>query len=305
VALSQRDELIKEITDLKAEKNAVILAHNYQEDEVQDIADFVGDSLELSRKAAATEADVIVFCGVHFMAETAAILSPQKTVLLPDLHAGCPMADMVTSDKLRELKAEHPGVPVVCYVNSSADVKAESDYCCTSANAVKVVEAVDSGTIIFVPDQHLGHYASTKTDKDIILWKGFCPTHRKITVDQIMLQKQAHPGAELVVHPECLEEVVSMADAVASTTGILNYCSKSDSEEFIIGTEIGILYRLGKENPLKKFYPATEYASCSNMKKTTLEKILRALQDMSGVVSIPEETAVKAKTAIDRMVAII
>ncbi|MBI4734409.1 MAG: quinolinate synthase NadA, partial [Rubrobacteridae bacterium] len=179
--MNQKDQLVKEIIRLKSEKNAVILAHNYQEDEIQEIADFVGDSLELSRKAAATEADVIVFCGVHFMAETAAMLSPQKTVLLPDLHAGCPMADMVTADKLRELKKDHPGVPVVCYVNSSAEVKAESDYCCTSANAVKVVEAIDSDSIIFVPDQHRGHYASTKTDKNIILWKGFCTTHRKIT----------------------------------------------------------------------------------------------------------------------------
>jgi quinolinate synthase len=239
------------------------------------------------------------------MAETAAILSPQKTVLLPDLHAGCPMADMITADKLRELKQQHPGVPVVCYVNSSAEVKAETDYCCTSANAVKVVEAVDSDTIIFAPDQHLGHYASTKTDKNIILWRGFCPTHRKITAAEINRQKQAHPNAEVVVHPECLDDVVSMANAVASTTGILRYCNESDSEEFIIGTEIGILYRLRKENPGKKFYAATDHASCPNMKKTTLEKVLWALQDMSNVITVPEDVAAKAKTAIDRMVAIV
>ncbi|MDI6716391.1 MAG: quinolinate synthase NadA [Actinomycetota bacterium] len=299
------DRIVNEILELKKRRNAVILAHNYQIGEVQDIADFVGDSLRLSQQAAATNADVIVFCGVHFMAETASILSPTKTVLLPDPNAGCPMADMVTADKLRKFKQEHPGMPVVCYVNSSADVKAESDYCCTSANAVKVVETIDADEIIFVPDQHLGHYASTKSSKKIILWNGFCPTHRRITPDALMKQKDLHPNAKVVVHPECLEEVIKLSDAVASTEGILRYARETDAEEFIIGTEVGILHRLNKENPGKKFYPAFERAICPNMKKITLEKVLWSLQDLSHVVSVPEETAKRAKLAIDRMIAIV
>ncbi len=296
--------MVDEILKLKKEKNAVILAHNYQVGEVQDIADFVGDSLRLSQQAANTGAEVIVFCGVHFMAETAAILSPQKTVLLPDIHAGCPMADMVTADKLREFKAEHPGVPVVTYVNSSADVKAESDYCCTSANAVKVVEAIDADEIIFAPDQHLGHYVSTKTSKRIHLWNGFCPTHRRITAQEVSKQKEAHPGALVVVHPECLSETIALADAVASTEGILRYCNETDAGEFIIGTEVGILHRLQKENPGKKFYPAYERAVCPNMKRTTLEKVLFAMQDMEHVIKVPQDVAARAKLAIDRMLEI-
>lgn len=301
----QDDRLVNEILALKKERNAVILAHNYQIGEVQDIADFVGDSLGLSQQAAATAADVIVFCGVHFMAETAAMLSPQKTVLIPDIHAGCPMADMVSADKLRELKAKHPGVPVVTYVNSSAEVKAESDYCCTSANAVKVVEAVPSDTIIFTPDQHLGTYVANQTSKKVILWSGFCPTHRKITADEIRKQKELHPNAVVVVHPECLTEVVEMADAVASTTGILKYCKQSDAKEFIIGTENGILHRLRRENPDKQFYAASERAICPNMKKITLEKVLWSLQDMQYVVTVPEDIAKKARLAIDRMLEIV
>jgi len=299
------ENLVNEILKLKKERNAVILAHNYQIGEVQDIADFVGDSLGLSQQAAKTDADVIVFCGVHFMAETAAILSPKKTVLLPDIHAGCPMADMVTADKLRELKAKHPGVPVVTYVNSSAEVKAESDYCCTSANAVKVVESIDADEIIFTPDQHLGHYASTKTTKKIILWNGYCPTHRRITADSIMGQKEAHPKAKVVVHPECTTEVIALADAVASTEGILRYANETDAEEFIIGTELGILHRLHRENPDKKFFAAAERAICPNMKRTTLEKVLWSLQDMENVITVPEDVAVEAKLAIDRMLEIV
>ncbi|MCL6471298.1 MAG: quinolinate synthase NadA [Firmicutes bacterium] len=297
--------MINEILKLKKEKNAIILAHNYQIGEVQDIADFVGDSLRLSQQAASTDADIIVFCGVHFMAETAAILSPQKTVLLPDINAGCPMADMITAAQLREFKALHSGVPVVTYVNSSAEVKAETDYCCTSANALKVVEAIDSDEIIFTPDQHLGYYAATKTSKKIHLWKGFCPTHRRITAAEVVKQKEAHPEALVVVHPECLTETVELADAVASTEGILRYCRETDAEEFIIGTEVGILHRLEKENPGKKFYPAYERAVCPNMKRTTLEKVLFALQDMEHVIKVPEDIAVRAKLAIDRMLEIV
>lgn len=296
--------LVDEIVRLKKERNAIILAHNYQVGEVQDIADFVGDSLRLSQQAAMTDADVIVFCGVHFMAETAAILSPKKTVLLPDIDAGCPMANMVTAEKLRDLKAEHPGVPVVTYVNSSAEVKAESDYCCTSANAVKIVEAVDADSIIFVPDQHLGHYASTKTSKNIILWNGFCPTHRRITTEEIKKQKEAHPDAKVVVHPECLAEVIELADAAASTEGILRYASESSDREFIIGTELGILHRLQKENPDKRFHGGTERAICPNMKRTTLEKVLWSLQDLQHVITVPEDIAIKAKRAIDKMLKI-
>jgi len=299
------ENLVNEILRLKKERNAIILAHNYQIGEVQDIADFVGDSLGLSRQASDTDADVIVFCGVHFMAETAAILSPQKTVLLPDIDAGCPMADMVTVDKLRELKAEHPGVPVVTYVNSSAEVKAESDYCCTSANAVKVVNAVDSDEIIFTPDQHLGHYVSTQTSKKIILWNGFCPTHRRITAQSVTARKEAHPNAKIVVHPECTEEVIALADAVASTEGILRYVNASSDTEFIIGTEMGIIHRLEKENPGKIFYTGSERSVCPNMKRITLEKVLWSLQDMEYVITVPEDIAARAKRAIDRMLEIV
>ncbi|NCO66035.1 MAG: quinolinate synthase [Candidatus Aquicultor secundus] len=297
--------MVNEIQRLKKERNAIILAHNYQVAEVQDIADFVGDSLRLSQQAAATSADVIVFCGVHFMAETAAILSPTKTVLLPDINAGCPMADMVTADELREFKAQHPGTPVVTYINSSAEVKAESDYCCTSANAVKIIEAIDADEIIFVPDQHLGHYAATKTSKNIILWKGYCPTHRRITPEELTKQKEAHPNAKAVVHPESLAEVIALADAVASTEGILRYARETDAKEFIIGTEVGILHRLRKENPDKVFYPAFERAICPNMKRTTLEKVLFSLQDMEHVITVPEDIAALAKRAIDRMLQIV
>lgn len=299
------NNLVDEILRLKKEKNAIILAHNYQVGEVQDLADFVGDSLRLSQQAASTDADVIVFCGVHFMAETASILSPEKTVLLPDSNAGCPMADMVTPEKLREFKAKYPGAPVVCYVNSSAEVKAESDYCCTSANAVKIVESIDADEIIFVPDQHLGHYASIKTSKKIILWNGFCPTHRRMTADILRKQKEAHPNAKVVVHPECLDDVILLADAAASTEGILRYARETNAEEFIIGTEVGILHRLHKENPGKKFYPLYERAVCPNMKRTTLEKVLWSLQDLEHVVRVPEEIAVRAKLAIDRMLEIV
>jgi quinolinate synthase len=302
--LKNDDRLAQDILELKRERNAVILAHNYQVDEVQDIADFVGDSLGLSRQAAQTDAGVIVFCGVHFMAETAAMLSPQKTVLLPDIHAGCPMADMVTVDKLRELKAKHPGVPVVTYINSSAEVKAESDYCCTSANAIEVVSAVPSETIIFTPDQHLGSFVEHHTSKNVILWSGFCPTHRKITADDIIKQKSVHADAKVVAHPECRDEVVALADHVASTTGILQYCHESSATAFIIGTENGVLYKLRRDNPGKQFYPASERAVCPNMKKITLEKVLWALEDMNDVVTVPDEIARQARHAIDRMLAI-
>ncbi|MFH0941535.1 MAG: quinolinate synthase NadA [Chloroflexota bacterium] len=304
MAVNGDAELRDKILRLKRTRRAVILGHNYQLGEVQDISDFVGDSLDLSQKAAATEAEVIVFCGVHFMAETAAILCPDKTVLLPDFNAGCPMANMITAEKLRERKAELPGVPVVCYVNSTAEVKAESDICCTSANGVKVVEAVDAPEIIFVPDQYLGHYISTKVNKKLILWPGFCPTHLRIQPEDISRLKRAYPKARAMVHPECRPEVIALADEVLSTSGMLRYAAQTDAREIIVGTEIGIIHRLKKENPGKQFIPASEQAVCPNMKKITLEKVLWSLESMSPRVTVPEPVRLKARRAVDRMLAI-
>jgi quinolinate synthase len=297
-------ELQDKILRLKKERRAVILAHNYQRGEVQDIADFVGDSLELARQAAGTDADVIAFCGVHFMAETAAILSPDKTVLLPDAGAGCPMANMITAAQLVAKKQEMPGVPVVTYVNSSAAVKAESDYCCTSANGVKVVESVPSDDIIFVPDQYLGHFIQTQTGKNMTLWPGYCPTHVKILPEDILKQQQLHPGAKVVVHPECRPDVIAVADLATSTSGMLRYARREDVTELIVGTEVDIIHRMKKENPGKRFYPASARAVCPNMKKITLEKLYFALETMTPVVTVPPDIAARARAAVDRMVAI-
>jgi len=298
---SNNTELIEKILHFKRQRNAVILAHNYQLGEAQDIADFVGDSLELSQNAAKTDADVIVFCGVHFMAETASILCPDKIVLLPDIHAGCPMADMITTKSLREKKRELPGAAVVCYVNSSAEVKAESDICCTSANAVEVVESLDSEEILFVPDQYLGHYVSTKTDKKIVLWPGFCPTHVRIQPEDITRLKLEYPQAKAVVHPECRPEVIALADEVLSTGGMCRFAQNTEAKEIIVGTEIGIIHRLKKENPEKKFIPLSEQAICPTMKLINLEKMLRSLEEMAPEVKVPEETRLRAKVAVDRM----
>jgi len=297
-------ELIDKILSLKKRRNAVILAHNYQLGEIQDIADFVGDSLELSQKAAKTDADVIIFCGVYFMAETASILCPDKVVLLPDRHAGCPMADMITAAGLRERKSKLPGAIVVCYINSSAEVKAESDVCCTSANAVKVIESLDAKEILFVPDQYLGHYISTKTDKKMILWPGFCPTHIRIQPQYITNLRQEHPQAKVVVHPECRPEVIALADEVLSTGGLCRYANRSEVKEMIVGTEIGIIHRLRKENPGKKFISSSEQAICPRMKLITLERVLWSLQEMNPEVKVPEEIRVKAKATVDKMLEI-
>jgi quinolinate synthase len=296
---------IERILALKKEKNAVILSHNYQRGEVQDIADFVGDSLELSQKAVDTSADVIVFCGVHFMAETASILNPGKTVLLPDASAGCPMADMINSMQLRQKKQELPGYTVVTYINSTAAVKAESDYCCTSANGVKVVNTIKSDKILFVPDQYLGDFISKKTGKKMELWPGYCPTHVRIKPEDIKKQRKEHPKAKVVVHPECLPEVIALADEALSTSGIIRYAARPDVDELIVGTEVEILHRLNKENPGKKFYPASKQATCPNMKKITLEKILESLEMMMPVVKVPEEIRVKAKAPVDRMLELV
>ncbi len=297
--------LVKRILRLKKARNAVILAHNYQLGEVQDIADFVGDSLELSQKAARTDADVIVFCGVHFMAETASILCPDKVVLLPDDHAGCPMADMVTAEGLRQKKQELPGATVVCYINSSAEVKAESNVCCTSANAIKVIESLDGAPdILFVPDQYLGHYIESRTGKKMILWPGFCPTHLRILPQHIVRLKQEYPQAKVIVHPECRPEVIALADEVLSTSGIIKFAQKTEAKEVIVGTEIGIIHQLNKGNLGKRFIPASEQAVCPNMKRISLEKILWALEEMSPEVKVSEEIRLKAKSAVDKMLEI-
>jgi quinolinate synthase len=297
-------EITNKINRLKSAKNAVILVHNYQLGEVQDIADFVGDSLELSQKAARTDAQVIVFCGVHFMAETASILCPDKIVLLPDLAAGCPMANMITAAQLVERKAELPNARVVCYVNSPAEVKAESDVCCTSANAVKVVNSLAADEILFVPDQYLGHYVSTQTDKKIYFWPGYCPTHARIRPEDILREKAAHPNARVMVHPECRPETIAVADEVLSTGGMARYVWESPLKEFIVGTEIGLIYRLRKDNPGKVFYPASEQAVCPRMKLITLEKVLESLEQMAPEIKVPDTIRFKAKRAIDKMLEI-
>lgn len=294
-----------EIGKLKRQRNAVILAHNYQLPEVQDIADYAGDSLELSRIAAKVEAEVIVFCGVMFMAETASILGPEKTVLLPARDAGCPLADMIGAEQLRELKRSHPEATVVCYVNTPAEVKAESDYCCTSSNAASVVGSLaDAKEIIFVPDRNLGEYVAEQTGREMILWDGYCHVHEWITEDDIRCQKSAYPNATVIAHPECTRAVRTLADVVLSTGGMCRYARTSEADEFIVGTEVGMLHRLKKENPGKQFYPATQRSICPNMKRTNLRQILWSLQEMEYEVSVPPEVAKRARQAVERMVEI-
>jgi len=294
----------EEILELKRLRNAVILAHNYERSDVQDLADFTGDSLELARKAASVDADVIAFCGVYFMAETAAILNPEKTVLIPDETAGCPMADMITGEQLRTLKAKHPGAAAVCYVNSTAEVKAECDICVTSGNAERVMATFPKDReIIFVPDQHLGSHIASRLGVEYILWPGYCPTHAQLTAKQVEAARSAHPGAPVLVHPECRREVRDAADERLSTGGMCAYVRSSPLREFIIGTETGILHRLRQENPEKTFWPAAELV-CPNMKKTTPEKLRDCLRDLSPVVTVPPDTAARARRAIDAMLAV-
>jgi quinolinate synthase len=316
-----RDELIAamqdEIKSLARERNAVILAHNYQRPEVQDVADFVGDSLGLSREAARTSADVIVFCGVHFMAETAAVLSPQKTVLLPDLAAGCSLASMIDADQLRAWKAEHPGAVVVSYVNTTAEVKAESDYCCTSGNAVEIVNAIPADTeILFCPDMFLGAHVKRMSGRENIrIWMGECHVHAGIDPEDIRLRRSEHPGAEFLIHPECgcstsvLEamsagEVDAEGVQILSTEGMIRRPGLSDAEEFIVATEVGILHRLRRENPSKRFFAANEKAACAYMKVTTLPKVKRALELMQHRITVPAPVAARARRSIERMIAI-
>lgn len=295
------ESLKEKILQLKKERNAVILAHNYQLGEVQDIADFTGDSLELARKAVNLDADVIVFCGVDFMAETAAILSPEKKVLLPAADANCPMAEMITAGELRVLKERFPEAAVVCYVNTTAEVKAESDICCTSSNAVKVVESLDADKVIFVPDRNLGSYVARFTDKEIMPWEGFCFVHDRITPEDVKKARELHPDAEVLVHPECRAEVVDMADRVFSTSGMIKHVCKSDKKEFIIGTEVGILHRMKKDCPEKSCYPLSSNAICITMKRTDLGKVYRSLESLTPRVTVPEDVADRARLAIQRM----
>lgn len=326
--LSDKLYLQEEILKLKEEKRAIILAHNYQRDEVQDIADFVGDSLELSRTATTIDCDVIVFAGVNFMAESASILSPDKTVLLTELDAFCPMADMIKVDAprkvwkafpgfdippsfvfppeftLRDIKKRYPGVPVVAYVNTTADVKAESDICCTSANVVKVIESLPDEKVICIPDKNLSMWAAKNTKKQVIAWDGFCHVHERVTSDDVRRAREEHPKALVMAHPECRPDVLEMADHVTSTSGMLRFAKASSEKDFIVGTEIGLMHRLRKENPDKVFYPLRKDMICPNMKKTTLKSVLRALKEDNYLIKVPEEIRVPAKRALDRMLAV-
>ncbi|MBR4190340.1 MAG: quinolinate synthase NadA [Kiritimatiellae bacterium] len=296
-------DILAEIARLKAERNALILAHNYQRPEVQDIADFTGDSLELARKASGIDAPVVVFCGVHFMAETAAILNPDKRILSPDPTAGCPMADMIDAAQLREFKAAHPGAATVCYVNSTAEVKAESDCCCTSGNAEKILAHYEGREVLFVPDQHLGSVVAERLGREVIVWPGYCPTHARIRPEDILELKAAHPGAVAMTHPECAKPVRDAADEVLSTGQMCAFAKKSAAKEFIVATEEGILHRLRQENPDKVFYPVSPWAICPNMKKTTLEKVYFCLRDNAPAVEVDPAIAVRARRAIDQMLA--
>ncbi|OGP89277.1 MAG: quinolinate synthase [Deltaproteobacteria bacterium RBG_19FT_COMBO_43_11] len=299
-------QITDQINKLKKEKNAVILAHNYELPEVHDIADFVGDSLGLSIAAAQTNADVIVFCGVHFMAETAKILSPQKTVLLPDKKAGCPMADMIDAQSLQALQDQHPNAITLCYVNTSANVKAHCDYCCTSSNALKMVQHIlkNHEEIIFIPDKYLAQYVSAQVGRKFITWEGFCPTHARLLPENILKAREEYPNARVLAHPECKPEITALADLVASTEKMCSYVQNSTETEFIIATEIGIIHRLKKENQGKHFYPASDKALCPNMKRINLEKILWSLQDMNHEITVPVDTMDKARRAIERMLEI-
>ncbi len=313
------------ILRFKLEKRAIILAHNYQRDEVQDAADFVGDSLELSRIAASQDCGMIVFCGVHFMAESASILSPDKSVLLPEIEAGCPMADMIRTGApravrksfpgfdnppaylyppeftLRDIKNAYPGVPVVAYVNTTAEVKAESDICCTSANVVKVIDSLPGDAVICVPDKNLSMWAAKNTKKKVIAWDGYCNVHERVTAGDILAARQQHPNAVVLAHPECPIEVLELADHVTSTSGMLRFAHASREKEFVVGTETGLMYRLQRENPDKSFFPLRKDMICPNMKKTTLQSVLRAFQENTYVVKVPEDIRIKAKRALDRM----
>lgn len=293
--------LTERVRQLLKEKNAVMLAHNYQPPEIQDAADMCGDSLELSIKASKTGAQVIVFAGVHFMAETASILSPQKTVILPRENAGCPMADMIDPQALAKRKEELPGVPVVTYVNSPAAVKALTDVCCTSANVVKVINSIEGSEVLMAPDKNLAMFASRQSGKKIHIWEGCCPYHDALTPQDILAAKEKYPDAVVMAHPECRPEVIDMADAALSTSGMLAYPDASDAEVFIVGTEVGILHPLKKRHPNKIFVPASEKLLCQDMKRITLQDVISSLENMTGVVKVPEEIRIPALSAVEKM----
>lgn len=302
--MSEKELLKKEIRSLLEERDAILLAHNYQRDEVQEIADITGDSLALSQAAADSPRSVIVFCGVFFMAESAAILSPQKKVILPRMDAGCPMADMITPEDLLKEKEKRPGVPVVAYVNTTAAVKALSDICCTSANAVRVVNSVESERVYMIPDKNLSHYVSLSAKKKMEWWNGFCPTHERLKLKEVEKAKAEHPGAVFVCHPECPPQIVAAADHVCSTSGMYKFAKETGAKTIIVGTEMGILYRLKKENPEKKFILPSKSLICPNMKLTTLEDIAKSLKEMKNIVTVPEDIRVKAKKSLDRMLSV-
>ncbi len=297
--------IMDRIKELKKTRGAIILAHNYQPPAIQDIADMTGDSLELSRQAAETRAEVIVFCGVEFMAETAAILNPEKTVLLPRKDAGCPMADMVTAEDLRAVRARHPSIPIVTYVNSTALVKAESTVCCTSANSIQVVESFkDADTVYMAPDQNLAKYTARHTDKKILHWQGYCPIHHHLSVDEVEAKKKARPEALFLAHPECPPEILDLADQVTSTSGMLRFVSESPHRSFIIGTEEGILYPMKKMNPHKTFHSASPGMVCADMKKTALSDVLHALETLEPRIQVPEDVRIRALGAVEMMLRI-
>jgi quinolinate synthase len=299
-------DFAKRIQELKRSRRAIILAHNYQPPEIQDIADLTGDSLELSREAASTDAAVIVFCGVHFMAETAAILNPDKTVLLPKVDAGCPMADMITAPDLVRIKAEFPGAPIVTYVNSTAAVKAESTVCCTSANSIKVVESFTTAeTVYMAPDQNLAKYTARHTSKQVHYWNGYCPIHHNLLPEHVRSARSKHPQALFLAHPECRPEVLDLADVVSSTSGMLRYVAESPQQEFIIGTESGILYPMSKQNPGKRLYPASDQLICPNMKKISVADVCRSLETLAPRVTVPEDIRLRALDAVNRMLAVV
>jgi len=299
--MQDRSALIKEVKALLKERDAIMLAHNYQRDEVQEAADITGDSLALSQAAAESGAKTIVFCGVHFMAESAAILSPQKTVILPRMDAGCPMADMITPGDLVKEKEKRPGVPVVAYVNTSAAVKALSDICCTSANAVKVVDSLAEDRVYMIPDRNLSHYVSLRSKKRMEWWDGYCPTHERLKVSEVLKAKEENEGALFVCHPECSPEVVKLADHVCSTSGMYKFAKTTQAKTLIIGTEMGILYKLRKENPEKRFILPSRSLICPNMKLTTLDDVAESLREMKNVVTVPDDIREKAKATLDRM----
>ena len=298
-------KLQQQIKQLAADKDALLIAHNYERDEIQEIADITGDSLALSIEAKKTDKQVIIFCGVHFMAESAAILAPEKTVLLPRADAGCPMADMVTAEGLRKLKQQHPDAAVVSYVNTSAAVKAESDICCTSSNAVSVARSINAKKLLLVPDRNLGHYiAKHVPEKECILWEGYCSTHDQLKVEEVQQAKADHPDALFMVHPECRPEILELADHICSTSGMYEFATKNPAKKFIVGTENGILWRLRKENPDKQFVMPNREMICPTMKITSLEDVLRCLETMETRITVAEDIRIKAKQALDKMLAV-